>query len=393
MKKKLLTILSMGMLLAALSGCGATDAAKVSEETQNQNTSVEVSEQQKETEEAVKEEIVKEETSAADELEAKKEALRQEFLAEANKVEVSEDAVTFLDAVSNEVAITIPKNPQKVVNLYGSFTTLWYEAGGKVIGCIGGKSTTALYKEYIGRDITGDEGVTVVAEATSGKKWDTETIISLQPDLIICSKAMSGYATIEAPAKAANIPVIVVNYDDFSDYLKWFKVFCNLNGQPQLWDEVAMKALDEVVAALVECPQEGSPTVFSMFSGAESLQANTSNTVVGGMITAMNGENIVDSWEDAAGAERLDINLETVYMANPDIILVQCHAGAEAAKEQVAEFYGEDVVWQSLKAVKEGKIFYLEKELYHNKPNSRFAEAYQKLAQILYPETEFTFRE
>ena len=98
---------------------------------------MEVSEQQKETEEAVKEEIVKEETSAADELEAKKEALRQEFLAEANKVEVSEDAVTFFDAVSNEVAITIPKNPQKVVNLYGSFTTLWYEAGGKVIGCIG----------------------------------------------------------------------------------------------------------------------------------------------------------------------------------------------------------------------------------------------------------------
>lgn len=33
MKKKLLTILSMGMLLAILSGCGATDAAKVSEET------------------------------------------------------------------------------------------------------------------------------------------------------------------------------------------------------------------------------------------------------------------------------------------------------------------------------------------------------------------------
>ncbi|MBQ9143122.1 MAG: ABC transporter substrate-binding protein, partial [Lachnospiraceae bacterium] len=240
---------------------------------------------------------------------------------------------------------------------------------------------------------TGDEGVTVVAEAASGKKWDTETIISLQPDLIICSKAMSGYATIEAPAKAANIPVIVVNYDDFSDYLKWFKVFCNLNGQPQLWDEVAMKALDEVVAALAECPQEGGPTVFSMFSGAESLQANTTNTVVGGMITAMNGENIVDSWEDATGAERLDINMETVYMANPDIILVQCHAGAEAAKEQVAEFYGEDVVWQSLKAVKEGKVFYLEKELFHNKPNSRFAEAYQKLAQILYPETEFTFKE
>lgn len=300
--------------------------------------------------------------------------------------------MTFYDAVSTDTPITIAKNPKNVVNLYGSFTTLWYEAGGKVSGCIGGKSTISLYEEYIGRDITGDEGVTVVSEVASGKKWDVEGIISLQPDLLICSKAMSGYATIEAPAAAAEIPVIVVDYDDFSDYLKWYKVFCNLSNQPNLWEEVALKALDRVVAVLAECPQRG-PTVFSMFSGANSLQANTSNTVVGGMITAMNAENIVDGWQDASGAERLDINLETVYMANPDIILVQCHAGADAAKEQVAQLYGEDAVWQSLKAVQEGKVFYLEKELFHNKPNSKFALAYQQLAEILYPDTKFSYQE
>ena len=154
-----------------------------------------------------------------------------------------------------------------------------------------------------------------------------------------------------------------------------------------------MKALNEVVDALVECPKDETVTVFSMFSGAESLQANTSNTVVGGMITAMNGTNIVDTWNDTTGAERLDINLETVYVSNPDIIVVQCHAGAEAAQKQVAEFYGNDVVWQSLKAVQEGKVFYLEKELFHNKPNSRFAEAYQKLAKILYPDAEISIEE
>ena len=301
---------------------------------------------------------------------------------------MNDDSVTFTDASGKE-SVTIKKNPKNVVNLYASFTTLWYEAGGKVAGLIGGSSSVELYKEYIGRDITADEGVTTVATSSSGKKWATETIVAMKPDLIICSTAMSGYKTIEAPAAAAGIPVIAMSYNDFSDYLKWFKVFSNLTGHPELWDEVALKALNEVVDVLLACPTENTPNVFCMFSSADTLQANTSSTVVGGMIDAMNATNIVDKWDGAATAERVDINLETVFAANPDIILVQCHAGKEDAEALVASLYGSNPVWQSLDAVKNGKVFYLEKTLFHNKPNSRFAEAYKVLAGYLYPDMKF----
>lgn len=316
------------------------------------------------------------------------EALRASFLAKANEVTVNDDSVTFTDASGKE-SVTIKKNPKNVVNLYASFTTLWYEAGGKVAGLIGGSSSVELYKEYIGRDITADEGVTTVATSSSGKKWATETIVAMKPDLIICSTAMSGYKTIEAPAAAAGIPVIAMSYNDFSDYLKWFKVFSNLTGHPELWDEVALKALNEVVDVLLACPTENTPNVFCMFSSADTLQANTSGTVVGGMIDAMNAKNIVDKWDGAATAERVDINLETVFAANPDIILVQCHAGKEDAEALVASLYGSNPVWQSLDAVKNGKVFYLEKTLFHNKPNSRFAEAYKVLVGYLYPDMKF----
>lgn len=149
---------------------------------------------------------------------------------------------------------------------------------------------------------------------------------------------------------------------------------------------MALKALDQVTEILASCPTENTPSVFSMFVNADSLQANTSNTVVGGMISAMNAVNIVDTWENASSAERLEINLETVFSANPDIIIVQCHAGEDDAKALVESTYGSNPVWQSLKAVQDGKVYYLVKSLFHNKPNSRFAEAYQKLAEILYPE-------
>lgn len=326
-----------------------------------------------------------------DEKEQLMESLREEFLAKADEVVVDEDSVTFQDASAADT-ITIQKNPEETVNLYASFTTLWYEAGGTVVGCIGGSTSQELYEEYIGRDITADENMTVVANSSSASRWDVESIIALQPDLIICSTAMSGYSTIQAPAEAAGIPVIAVEYNDFSDYLKWFKVFCNLNDQAELWDTVAMKALDEVVEVLAESPTEDNPTVFSMFASGDELQANTSNTVVGGMISALNGVNIADNWENSTGAERLDINIETVYAANPEIILVQCHAGEEDARELVETIYGDNPVWQSLDAVQNGRVYYLEKTLFHNKPNSRFAEAYQKLAAILYPDVEFSFQ-
>ena len=372
MKKFLSLMLCISMLLCVfvLASCGKTPNPSDSDETTTGTNTPSVDEDKR------KEQL--------------KTDLKNEFLKQANEVTVSENSVTFKDATEN--TMTIHKNPQKTVNLYASFTTLWYEAGGSVSGCIGGNSSAELYKEYIGRDITSDEGMTVVATSSSGKKWDTENIIALKPDLIICSTAMSGYSTIQAPAEAANIPLIAVSYDDFSDYLKWFKVFCNLTGHTELWDSVAMKALDEVVEVLTEIPAEKGPSVFSMFSGANSLQSNTSATVVGGMINAMNAVNIVDNWDNSTGAERLDINLETVFSVNPDIIIVQCHAGAEVAKEQVESTYGANPVWQSLKAVKDGKVFYLEKTLFHNKPNSRFAEAYQKLAEILYPDVNFSFK-
>lgn len=318
---------------------------------------------------------------------------RAEFLKSANEVVVTEDSVTFTDASSTDGStVTIKKNPGKVINLYGSLTTLWYEAGGTVFGCIGGSSTQSLYTEYIGRDITEDEGVTVVANSLAGSKWNMESILSYQPDLLICSTAMSGYKTVKAPAESANVPVIAIEYNDFSDYLKWFKVFCNLTGHTELWDSVAMKALNDVVDVLCEIPDGNAPHVFSMFADSKSLQANTSLTVVGGMISTMKAKNIVDDWENTTNADKLTINLETVLAANPDIIVVQCHGDADAAKKQVEDTYGDNPIWLSLNAVKNGKVFYLEKTLFHNKPNSRFAEAYQKLAEILYPNVAFSFK-
>lgn len=323
--------------------------------------------------------------------EQKRQELENHFLASANEVIISDTTVTFKDANNKEV--TIKKNPQKVCNLYASFTTLWYEAGGSVSGCIGGNTSIELYEEYIGRDITKDDGVSVLATSSSGSKWSIETILASQPDLIICSTAMSGYKTISGPAEVANIPCIAMNYNDFSDYLKWFKIFSALNNREELWGSIALQSLNDVIDVIIETQTLEGPTVFSMFSGTTKFQANTKNTVVGAMIEELGGKNIVSSWKNETQAERLEMNLEAIYAGNPTMILIQCHSDMNEVKELLTQIYGNNALWTAITTtIGESNIFFLEKILFHNKPNSRFALAYQTLATILYPNYRFSFQ-
>lgn len=324
----------------------------------------------------------------AEENASRREAIRASFLEKADQVIVTDTSVIFPDAAHQE-PIEVPLHPKNVAVLYASFATLWYEAGGVASGVIGGKSSIALYEQYIGRDITQDAGVAVLADTASGKSWNVEAILAQQPDLIICSTAMGGYETMRAPAQAAGIPLIAMEYQDFSDYLKWFKVLCHLSGHPELWEEVALQALDQVTNLLCKMPEENGPKVCALFLASnDSISVNTSNTVLGGMISQLGGINISDAGV-ANGAERLDINLEAVYAADPDLILVQCHASASDDAARLNQAYGHNPVWQALRAVREGRVYFLEPHLFHNKPNCRFAQAYLTLAEILYPEIDF----
>ncbi|MGN0473693.1 MAG: hypothetical protein ACI4IJ_01255, partial [Acutalibacteraceae bacterium] len=57
----------------------------------------------------------------------------------------------------------------------------------------------------------------------------------------------------------------------------------------------------------------------------------------------------------------------------------------DAAKKYIEELFAGDG-WKDLQAVKNSKYIFLPKELFHYKPNARWAESYIYAANILYPE-------
>ena len=53
-------------------------------------------------------------------------------------------------------------------------------------------------------------------------------------------------------------------------------------------------------------------------------------------------------------------------------------------KKSIENMFRENPLWNELDAVKTGNVYYMDKRLYNFKPNARWAEAYEKLEEILY---------
>lgn len=95
------------------------------------------------------------------------------FLSKANEVIIDGNQVRFYDDSGRNVEIALSPGYNKVMSLYASYTTLWYEAGGQVTASIGGNNAISLYEEYIGYNIL-DSGVEVVASNSASSSFSLE---------------------------------------------------------------------------------------------------------------------------------------------------------------------------------------------------------------------------
>ena len=81
-----------------------------------------------------------------------------------------------------------------------------------------------------------------------------------------------------------------------------------------------------------------------------------------------------------------DLSMEAIIAADPDYIFVTVQGYDEdAVMQKVEETLTSNPAWASLRAVSEGNYYVVDKRLYNLKPNEKWGEAYEKMADILYP--------
>lgn len=284
--------------------------------------------------------------------------------------EVSE--VTFTDDLGREVTVSV--NPKRVTALLGSFAHMWSLAGGSLVA-------TA--------DDAWDEFEMELPKETinigSTKNPSLEKVFESNPDFIIASAGTRINVEWKDTLESSNIPTAYFEVSGFEDYLRVLHICTQITGREDLYETYGL-AQQERIDAVIEKSKERlakkgtAPKVLFLRVSASAVYAKSNHdTVLGEMLADLGCINIAD--EENSLLE--NVSIEHILEQDPDyIFVVQLGDNEEGTKAFIENLFKEQPAWQSLTAVKEGRMIYLDKNLYSLKPNNRWAEAYERLEDI-----------
>lgn len=284
----------------------------------------------------------------------------------------ADGAVTFTDALDREV--TVARKPEKAAALLGSFAEIWTLAGGEL--------AAAPDDAWVDLDLELSDDVKNLGKIN---ELSMETLLSSEPDLIIASSQIRVDLEWLDTIESTDIPIAYFDVSDFEDYLAMLKICTDITGREDLYQKNGLD-VKSVVDSVIEKSREraaekGAPEVLSLRASASFIRAKGSKgNVLGKMLNTLGCENIADG--NDAFLEK--ISIEHIIERDPDFIfVVQSGDDANGAKEKLDQFIADNPAWDGLTAVKEGRVFFLDKRLFNLKPNARWGEAYEKLEEML----------
>ena len=280
----------------------------------------------------------------------------------------SDNAVTFTDDLGRVVTVD---SPQRTAALLGSFAQVWMLSGGEVC------ATADDAWDDLGLDLPED-----TVNLGNTKSLSLELLLAAQPDFILASTNTRQNVAWRDTLEATGIPVAYFDIDDFDDYLRLLSICTDITGRKDLYETYGTQVQAQIDTVVEQSQSRGThPTVLCMVASASAVYAkNSQGNVLGAMLKSLGCENIADS--DAMLLE--NVSMEHILRSDPEyIFFVQRGDDTEGMQSYVQRFLMDDPAWASLTAVREGRVYFMEKALYNLKPNERWGEAYEKLEEIL----------
>ena len=285
----------------------------------------------------------------------------------ASALSSSASPVTYTDALGHDVTLTAPTS---VVSAYGSYAEAWSLAGGSLIGI-----TQDTLDE--GREITASDPAII----GTVKEPSLEKILALSPDLVLLSADIDGQVALDSSLTEAGITHIYLKEDTCDDYLALMQLFCSLTGRQDLYEQNASAVSDKVQEVISSVPaEEEHPTFLLIRAFSSGAKAQDSDSIAGVVLTDLGGVNIAES--DDSLLE--DLSAEVILKEDPDYIFVVTMGDEDEAWSYLEDGLFQNPLWSSLSAVSQDHVILLPKDLFHYKPNARWGESYEYLANILY---------
>lgn len=278
-----------------------------------------------------------------------------------------ESGVSVVDAFGTTVSLS---SDARVVSCYGSFSDAWLLSGGRLVGV----TDDAVEEQIISADT-----VSIVGTV---KHIDLEQVAALSPDYVILSADLTAHLSLRDALIAAKIPHGYFRMDTFSDYKAMMKQFCAVNGREDLYQKNVSDVEDRIQEILRKIPEGTQETALLLRVYSTGMKAKSDDNLAGVILKELGLKNIVDEIPSLLE----DLSVEKILTSDPDYIFALAMGEEKAAEEYLRQNVENNPAWAGISAIQRNRCYLLPKELFHYKPNERWAESYEYLAKIVYPQ-------
>lgn len=275
------------------------------------------------------------------------------------------DGITFTDSMDRTVTVSDPK---RVGICSGSLAECWLLAGGEITAVTRDAVTERnleLPKNYI--------------DLGSLKEPSAEAILAAELDFVILMSSLPNHVAMAETLEKTDTAYAYFDVENFSDYLELMKIFTDITGRSDLYEANAAALQPQIESIIENGKREDAPTVLILRTSSSRVKVLDSSFMVGGMLKEFGCVNIADS----DGSLLTELSLEAIVQADPDYIFISCMGDLEEGQAQLEASLTSNPIWDTLQAVENNRVFWLDKELFHQKPNARWGESYELLAELL----------
>ena len=208
---------------------------------------------------------------------------------------------------------------------------------------------------------------------------DAETIIGLEPDIVIAS-GHNKTGSVEDPFKAiseAGIPVVYIPSSDSIDGIyKDIEFIADVVNERSKGKEIVddMKAQVEEIKAIGDTITDKKSVYFEI-SPAPYLSSFGKSTFLNEMIEIIGAKNIFENEEGW-----ISPTAEAIIDANPDVIITN----AGYMENPTEEIKSRDA-WENINAIKNSEVYLVDQNA-SSRPSQNVIKALEQMAKAVYPE-------
>ena len=263
--------------------------------------------------------------------------------------------------------IELAEYPQAIVSLSASSTEVLFAigAGAQVVG----RDEYSLYPE---------EALEVTSVGALWEELPTETILALEPDLVVAAEIISEDQVLALRDLGLNVywQANPMTYEELWENLRDFAMLTGHEEETEILItdlEARVKAVQEKIA-----PLSYRPSVFYELDATDPANPWTtgSGTFIDYIITTAGGFNAASELE----GDYAQISTEALIAINPDIILL-----ADAPYGVTPEIVAERPGWDAITAVAKNALYPIDPNMM-SVPGPRLVDALEETAKILHPE-------